>query len=80
MPISIIDTIKPKNNGNFPVVESPDVDVGAGKRLDAVLPAVYGDQTGVVVPTTLITQAEYDALLDDNAVEEGRLYLIYEDE
>lgn len=80
MAIELIGTIKPKNNGNFPMVDAEDVDIGGGRRLDAVLPAVYGDQTGVVVPTTLITQAEYDTLLDDNAVEEGRLYLIYEDE
>lgn len=41
MPIDLIDTIKPKNNGTFPMVEAEDVVVGKGtpgeKRLDEAL-------------------------------------------
>lgn len=34
MPILLIDTIKPKNNGTFPIVEAADVLMPNGKRLD----------------------------------------------
>lgn len=38
MAIEVIGTIKPKNNGNFPIVEAKDVLVNAtGKRLDEAL-------------------------------------------
>ena len=37
MAVVVIDTIKPKNNGTFPVVEAPDVKVTNTKRLDAAL-------------------------------------------
>lgn len=37
MAVVVIDTIKPKNNGTFPVVEAVDVKVTNDKRLDAAL-------------------------------------------
>jgi len=37
MPVNIIDTLKPKNNGTFPVVEAIDVAVTKTKRLPEVL-------------------------------------------
>ena len=37
MPTLIIDTFKPKNNGNFPVVEAADVGMSDGSRLEAYL-------------------------------------------
>lgn len=37
MPVNIIDTLKPKNNGSFPVVEAVDV-----KDLNYVSPEMYG--------------------------------------
>lgn len=37
MAVVVIDTIKPKNNGTFPVVEAADVKVTNDKRLDAAL-------------------------------------------
>ena len=37
MAVTVIDTIKPKNNGTFPVVEAVDVKVSNSKRLDAAL-------------------------------------------
>lgn len=33
MAINVIDTIKPKNNGNFPIVEAADVEMPDGTRL-----------------------------------------------
>lgn len=39
MAVVVIDTIKPKNNGTFPVVEAVDVKVTAELRLDAALSA-----------------------------------------
>lgn len=48
MPITIIDTIKPKNGGKFPIVEAQDVSCGDA-RLSELLPVC-------------LTQAEYDAL------------------
>ena len=35
--IDIIDTIKPKNNGTFPVVEAIDVAINEGTRLPDAL-------------------------------------------
>ena len=37
MPVNIIDTLKQKNNGDFPIVEAIDVAVTAAKRLNEVL-------------------------------------------
>ncbi|MBP5433488.1 hypothetical protein [Ruminococcus sp.] len=37
MAVTVIDTIKPKNNGTFPVVEAVDVKVSDSKRLDTAL-------------------------------------------
>lgn len=37
MAIELIDKIKPKNNGTFPMVEASDVDMGNGERLPEAL-------------------------------------------
>lgn len=37
MPVNVIDTIKPKNGGSFPVVEAVDVEVSEGQRLPEAL-------------------------------------------
>lgn len=37
MPVNVIDTLKPKNNGTFPVVEAVDVAISDSKRLPAAL-------------------------------------------
>ena len=39
MSVNVIDTIKPKNGGSFPVVEAVDVSVSGGARLDTALAA-----------------------------------------
>ena len=38
MAIELIDTIKPKNNGSFPIVEIQDVGMPDGTKLDKALP------------------------------------------
>lgn len=40
MAIELIDTIKPKNNGSFPIVEIGDVGMPDGTKLDKALPAM----------------------------------------
>jgi YD repeat-containing protein len=37
MPIEIIDKIKPKNNGSFPLVDAADVQMPNGERLTETL-------------------------------------------
>lgn len=37
MPIEIIDKIKPKNNGSFPLMDAADVQMPDGKRLTEAL-------------------------------------------
>ena len=39
MSIELIDKIKPKNNGNFPLVDACDVEMRDGRRLDDVMKA-----------------------------------------
>lgn len=46
MAVNVIDTIKPKNNGTFPVVEAADVAVTSSQRLPAAL-AAKADQTSL---------------------------------
>lgn len=44
MPIDLIDTIKPKNNGTFPMVEAEDVVVGKGTADEKRLPEALGEK------------------------------------
>lgn len=65
MSIELIDKIKPKNGGSFPIVEAEDV-AYQGKRIPDFLPVV-------------ITQEEYDALVAAGTVNEDTLYFIKEE-
>lgn len=49
MAIELIDKIKPKNNGNFAVVDAIDVEMADGTRLEDAIKNVQG--TGYVVMT-----------------------------
>ena len=70
MAIEVIATIKPKNNGDFPIVEAQDVSVdNNGTRLDAFLGAIPK-----IIP---ITQEDYNALA---SYEKDALYMIVEED
>lgn len=74
MPIELIDKIKPKNNGTFPMVDAKDVSLGGieNQRLtDALLTPLDED---IYIKTVLLTQEEYDALEE---YDENTLYMIY---
>lgn len=56
MAIELIDKIKPKNNGTFPMVDARDVQVSDDERLDAAL-ARISSQTGNQI--VAITEEQY---------------------
>lgn len=60
------------------LVQSEKVKCGDDQRLNNVLPTVYGDDSGIVPPTVLLTQEEYDTLISTDAIDERTLYLVYE--
>ena len=81
MSVHVIDTIKPKNNGTFPVVEAVDVKVTNSKRLDAALND-KADQSDVTALQTAVadkaSQADLTALSEtvsgkQNALTETQL-------
>ena len=84
MSIEIIDTLKQKNNGDFPIVEAIDVAVTAAKRLNEVLneKANTTDVAGKASTEALATatdnlQAQIDSLItpvtQDAEVENARV-------
>lgn len=52
MPIDLIDTIKPKNNGTFPMVEAEDVVVGKGTANEKRLPEALAEAGKVAAVDT----------------------------
>lgn len=46
MAIELIGTIKPKNNGSFPMVDAADVDCGNNLRLNDALSAIHSVPAG----------------------------------
>lgn len=62
MSINLIDKIKPK--GEFYIADSKDIEHN-GKSLDSSIPKV-------------MTQSEYDVLVENNEVSENTLYVIVE--
>lgn len=65
MPIPLIDKIKPKNDGNFALVDAEDIEYKEG-RLPEYLPV-------------FLTQEEYDALLAAGEINENTPYFIREE-
>lgn len=73
MAIEVISTIKPKNNGTFPIVEAKDISVDEnGMRLDEKLATILH-----LIPKT---QTEYNALVAAGTIEKDALYLIVEED
>ncbi len=65
--IPLIDKIKPKNNGTFPLVDAEDVLMPDGKRLSEYTPFIP------------VTQEEYDALVSAGTVDASKYYMIVGD-
>lgn len=57
MAVVVIDTIKPKNNGTFPVVEAVDVKVTNSQRLDAALNEKANQSDVTALQTTVAGKA-----------------------
>ena len=57
MSVNVIDTIKPKNNGSFPVVEAVDVKISDNLRLDAALADKVDKIAGKVLSSNDFTDA-----------------------
>lgn len=88
MAVVVIDTIKPKNQGTFPIVEAADVKVTNSKRLDAALndKANQSDMTAVqtavagkasqsdltALSNTVADKADKSALAETNAAVAGK--------
>ncbi len=60
MPIDLIDTIKPKNNGMFPMVEAEDVVVGKGTADEKRLPEALAEAGKVAAVDTAMPEAPTD--------------------
>lgn len=67
-----------KNDADGYLLDANGVKVDTNKMLDEVLPKEY-NVPSVVVPTTVISQSDYDALEEAGEVELNRLYLVFED-
>ena len=66
MAIFVIGTIKPKNNGAFPVIDAQDVAMPDGTRLPDYIDNLF-------VP---VTQEEYDALVAADEDDDSKYYMI----
>lgn len=67
--IELIGGLKPKNNGNFPLMEAKDIQVDSeGTRLDA---ALNGINTSVI-----LTLAEYQELENSGQLKETTSYIV----
>ena len=66
MAIELISKIKPKNGGNFAMVDAEDVEMPDGTRLPAHLPIA-------------LSRADYEALCTSGNIDEAKLYFIVED-
>lgn len=58
MPVTVIDTLKPKNNGSFPIVEAVDVAVSAGQRLPEALAAKADASALAATDAAVATKAD----------------------
>lgn len=65
MAVTVIDTIKPKNNSTFPVVEAADVKMTNDKKLDAVYSDITATLDGYVTPQKF--GAVGDGITDDTS-------------
>ena len=64
MSVNVIDTIKPKNGGSFPVVEAVDVAVTGSQRLPAALDAKANASDVAALGTALAGKANQSDIVD----------------
>lgn len=64
MAIYLIDKIKPKNGGSFPMVDAEDVLLPDGTRLTSILPV-------------FVTEEEYAAMEKAGTINQDTTYFIY---
>ena len=63
--VTLISGITQKNNGTFPLVNAPAVQVDdTGKRLDAKLAELEGSISNIDTDISVITDEQIDALFD----------------
>ena len=77
MAIELISNITPKNNGTFPLVASKDISVDEGQRLSSVLPFDVNNSTFSIVPAILLTQEQYDTLIEEGQVNIPQGLIVY---
>jgi hypothetical protein len=80
MAIELIDKIKPKNGGSFPLVEAADVEMPDGKRLDQIAGKIKDENSGAAIRVWFGTEAAYEALESAGLVEDDVWYNILEDD
>lgn len=68
MPVNIIDTLKPKNNGSFPIVEAVDVSVSEDLRLPEALEAKA--DASALAQTNAVVETKADASTVSTVTEE----------
>jgi hypothetical protein len=89
MAIEVIDTIKPKNNGNFPIVDASDVNMPDGTRLSEVnfdnlggdgateiFPVAFGFSTETLNATCEVTYSEITTVVAEGKFVYGILDLM----
>lgn len=64
MPVTIIDTLKPKNGGSFPIVEGVDIEVGEGLRLPEALESKADASALATTNATVATKADVSAITE----------------
>lgn len=73
MSVKIIDTLKPKNNGSFPIVEAVDVAVSADLRLPEALAAKADASALSATDAAVATKADASAVATATANLQGQI-------
>lgn len=67
-------------NNDTPVAHATDIDDAVLHKPQSQLNQEFAAASANVVRQAFVTQAEYDALVEDHEIEEDVLYNIYEEE
>lgn len=80
MAIELIDKIKPKNGGSFPLVDAADVEMPDGKRLDQIAGTIKDENSGATIRVWFGPEKELEALEAAGLIEDDVWYNAFEDE